>query len=535
MIGGFFIMTQEKSIAEIVKSAQNGDKHALEVLYIEHSKKVYYLALKILRNKEDAEDITSDVFVTVCEKLTELKEPEHFIRWLNRITANKCTNAFRKNRNRIMINANDNELNGITESELDFVEETNPLLIPDKALDNAETAQMIVDIVDSLPDPQRLCVYYYYYEQLTIAQIAELLDTNENAVKGRLHLARKKIRRELEALDEREGVKLYSVSPLMLTPAFKLALEGFEMSVELTQGIWGAIAANTATVTAAATTTVTATAATTGIIASLNAKIITIATCAVVACGVTAGVIMANFDDESEAEPVIAVVSTEFTSASVTVNTQPSVLTIVTDESVTYTTTEITSLEETKATTLQVTTTPIISTATTSAAMTSPTVTHPPATATQTAAVTTRQQSPGAPQKCYDSEAIFPQICESCFNERTAVMNSIENLKNNRNYQLMPCAQRRNTMANLLYELAEKGTAEFPYSLIHSISIHYEPQMPLGDRAVFMFRSQLNSSWPKWSNDRSGVVVFSLNKSEVYNVSIFDFSCGHAGCTICKN
>gem|GEM_PF-4280546 len=315
-----FNSSDKIKLTELVVSAQAGDKAAFEILYIEYSRRVYYLALKILCNKEDAEDIMSDVFVTVFEKLGGLKEPKHFTRWLNRITVNKCTDVFKKKRKKLVINENDEALQGVPDSELDFFEETNPLLLPEKALDNSETARMIVDIVDNLPDPQRLCVYYYYYEQLTIAQIAEALDTNENAVKRRLYLAREKLRKELVRLDKQEGIKLYSVAPLLLTPAFKAAFDGFELSAEIMQRAWSsitfsiaesaaAVTASTVTGTAVtsatsatATTATAGTSVTTGLLAALNTKLVTIIASVVVTSGVITGVAVVTNNESVQKE-----------------------------------------------------------------------------------------------------------------------------------------------------------------------------------------------------------------------------------------
>jgi len=64
---GYRIGMDIQGLARIIKGAQKGDSQARQALYLESSKSVYFLALKILKNKEDAEDITQDVFVTVYE------------------------------------------------------------------------------------------------------------------------------------------------------------------------------------------------------------------------------------------------------------------------------------------------------------------------------------------------------------------------------------------------------------------------------------------------------------------------------------
>ncbi len=291
----------KNELAKLVTAAQNGNKDALEKLYLKNAKKVYYLALKMTKNAEDAEDITQEVFITVFEKIGGLKDPSMFGSWLNRITANKCTDIFRKRGKLVQEDTEDI-------SEADFSEEADPLLIPENALDNAETARMIVEVIDSLPDPQRMCVYYYYYEQLTIAQIAEILITNENAVKQRLYLAREKIRRELERLNKEEGIKLYAV-PLMLTPILKMPLQDFEMPQGLLQGLWGEITAATAgTASAAASSVSSAAAAAKGAaVTGIKAKIAMTAAGIVIAGGITTGVILTvNSDDSLPADVTIS-------------------------------------------------------------------------------------------------------------------------------------------------------------------------------------------------------------------------------------
>ncbi|MCL1806391.1 MAG: sigma-70 family RNA polymerase sigma factor [Oscillospiraceae bacterium] len=278
---------EKNKLAEMVAAAQNGEEAAFEALYREYAKQVYYFALKIMRDKEDAEDITQDVFITVCEKISGLQEPKAFGFWINRITANKCTDALRK---RGQITASEPE----EVEETGFAEETDPVLLPDRSLDNAETSRMIVEIVDALPDEQRLCVYYYYYEQLTIAQVAEYLGANENTVKKRLFLARDKIRKELERLNKEEGTKLYATAPLPLTPILKAPVQTFEMPPELIEGLWESIAAAAAAAGISGGSAVTA--ATAGF--SLGAKAAAIAGSLLVAGGITAGVIMTGSDAE---------------------------------------------------------------------------------------------------------------------------------------------------------------------------------------------------------------------------------------------
>jgi small subunit ribosomal protein S11 len=218
----------KSKLEQTVRAAQNGDGKAFETLYLEYSKRVYFFSLIVMRNKEDAEDITQDTFAAVCEKIGELKNTEAFGLWVNRIAANKCAAVF--NEKNVF---SDIDVNEYLDSEFT---ETNPDLLPEQSLENAETSKIIVDIIDNLPDVQRLCVYYYYYEQMKISEIAGIFSVNENTVKKRLYSARQKIQKEIERLNKENGWNLYSAAPIVF--AFKASLKRFKFPISLKRAIW---------------------------------------------------------------------------------------------------------------------------------------------------------------------------------------------------------------------------------------------------------------------------------------------------------
>jgi RNA polymerase sigma factor (sigma-70 family) len=291
---------EKTDITKTVISAQNGDKQAFEVLYNEYAKSIHFLALKMMKNTEDAEDLTQDVFLTAFQKIGELKTPESFRSWLGRIAENKCVDALKK-RNMLTVSGAEEK------AEIEFIEETDRSLIPDKSLDNAETARIIIEIIDKLPLPQRVCVYYYYYENLSVAEIAKQLAVQETTVKNRLALARDKIRKELEQLEDKEGLKLYMATPLILIPLLKITMENTEVPAQVfgkisealnitasaTTATATAATATTATATTATATTVTASAISTKVIAAVIAGI-------VVVCGTVTAVILGNLGNDAE-------------------------------------------------------------------------------------------------------------------------------------------------------------------------------------------------------------------------------------------
>lgn len=274
-----------KDLTDIIKLAQNGDNKAFEQIYIEYAKSTYFIALKLLQNQENAEEVTQDIFVYVYNKISDLKDPQAFPAWLKKITTSKCIDFLRKNRPLTV------DIEEIADSE--FIEEHDPKLIPEKSLDNKATAQLIIEIIDNLPIPQKVCVYYYYYEHLSVKEIAVQLEIKETTVKNRLALARDKIRIELEKLEDKEGIKLYSAFPLFLIPLLKSAADNTELPQELLSKMLSSIGAETVA-TAAATTTGTSSAAITAK-AGLSLKAIISAVAGVaVTGGIVASVVLVN-------------------------------------------------------------------------------------------------------------------------------------------------------------------------------------------------------------------------------------------------
>ena len=306
----------KEEILEVIKTFQTSTnklekEKAFETIYKEFSKAAYFLALKIMKDPQIAEDITQDVFVKVFQKIDDLKEPQAFPAWFKRITVNQCTYILKKN-NKLPI-ADDEE-----NSQLEFVEETDDRLLPEKSLDNSETARLITEIVDKLPTPQRVCVYYYYYEQLSVADIAETLTVSENTIKTRLSLAREKIRKGLKKLEEKDGIKLYSIAPIIIPALLKTMSE-----TQVPAHLFGKISSELGLALVTSTGTATAVAAT-----ALKTKIL-IATVGVVAVGgIITGIILNDDDDPKEVFNAYDVYNTgesvsENTANAITSETQP--------------------------------------------------------------------------------------------------------------------------------------------------------------------------------------------------------------------
>ncbi len=168
----------------------------------------------MLRDPERAMDATQEVLITLLTRLHTLRDPKAFWGWLLQIVANRCRNELSRAPREEQIPENEQG-----DSMLESVAELNSQMVPEQALDQAETQQMIRTLVEELPPSQKMCVLLYYYDELPVRQIAAILQVSENTVKSRLSYARKSIQSGVEDY-EKQGVKLYSAAPLPLLLAF---------------------------------------------------------------------------------------------------------------------------------------------------------------------------------------------------------------------------------------------------------------------------------------------------------------------------
>ena len=198
------------SMSPVIRRCLSGDQHAQEELVLAAQNRVYYHCRKMLKHEEDALDATQEILISMLTRLDRLQDPEAFWGWLSAMTANHCRNVLTRGRREAQI-PEDDEGNSL----LDAFESLDEQTVPDKALDNDETRRMIVELVDQLPPPQRQCVLMFYYEEMSVKDIAAALKTSEGTVKSRLNYARKAIKSGVDAYAA-QGVKLYSALPFLV-------------------------------------------------------------------------------------------------------------------------------------------------------------------------------------------------------------------------------------------------------------------------------------------------------------------------------
>jgi RNA polymerase sigma-70 factor (ECF subfamily) len=176
--------------SRLVARARAGDARAFEELVRRHLRSAHAVALGVLGNPADAEDVCQDAFLAALEKLDECRDPERFAAWLTRIVRNQALN-FRERRS-------------LRQGEP--LEAAAPAAAAADTSDPAERSELrgrLLAALESLPPSQREVVLLHDLEGWRHREIAALLGTSEGAVRVRLHEARRRLRAVLEG--ETEG------------------------------------------------------------------------------------------------------------------------------------------------------------------------------------------------------------------------------------------------------------------------------------------------------------------------------------------
>ena len=194
------------SVTEIVIAAQKGDKAALQKLYDMYVGEVYVVVQNIIQDKHETEDITHDVFVTVIEKIAELRSPESFHSWLRTVTVNKCRKFLRDRHDYVTDDTDMNDIEMIANTETgDFSD-----LLPCEHLDQNESNKILYQAVSELSEKHKTVIFMHYYCDMSIESIAEELGISAGTVKSRLSYARKTLEKKLTSY-EKYGIRLHSI------------------------------------------------------------------------------------------------------------------------------------------------------------------------------------------------------------------------------------------------------------------------------------------------------------------------------------
>lgn len=202
-----------RNMSYLVQKARENDQEALTEIYKISSPAVYKTIWVLIKDEDTVYDILQDTYVKAFTRLNQLQNPDKLIPWLKMIANNLAKDWLKKSKPVFFTDIyGGEELEDIPFEE--SIEDVRSELNPEMAMDQQEAKRLVMEILDHLPEDQRVVIGMFYYEEMSVKDIAQTLGVSENTVKSRLSYGRKKIKEQVMDLEKR-GTKLYSVAPFV--------------------------------------------------------------------------------------------------------------------------------------------------------------------------------------------------------------------------------------------------------------------------------------------------------------------------------
>jgi len=177
-----------------IKRIQEGDTASFACLLDKYSRQVHSLILKIVRSKEDAEELTQDVFMKVFKKIDSFKGDSSFSTWIYRIAYNTAISETRKKKHEFLA-IEESAINNVSEDE---IAEAFGFT------DTSEQVNRLEVALGQLSPDERAIVLFFYMEDKSIDDIVTITGLSVSNVKTKLHRIRKKL---FALLKEMEGIE----------------------------------------------------------------------------------------------------------------------------------------------------------------------------------------------------------------------------------------------------------------------------------------------------------------------------------------
>jgi RNA polymerase sigma-70 factor (ECF subfamily) len=186
----------------LVKAAQQGDMAAFEELVARHRDKIYARAFSMMRNEEEAIDLSQEAWVKAWQRLIQFQGESSFGTWLTRIVINLCLDQLRKHKRQRTesIEAMDEESGGV-ERQMPVV-----TINPTAGLERSELRQRIDRALGQLSYEHRTVLVLHEFEEMEYKQIAKSMGCSIGTVMSRLFYARRKLAALLADLKKQDSM-----------------------------------------------------------------------------------------------------------------------------------------------------------------------------------------------------------------------------------------------------------------------------------------------------------------------------------------
>lgn len=206
------MMEMAQTLKQAVIEYRAGRQEAFTRLYEESSRYIYASIYKVMGGNDNIQDVVCDImqdtYVEISRSISQLEDVDRFLSWAGTIASRKCYAWLKKNKRYVLLQEEDKTFENLADDDR---------FIPEEVMQDREKQRLIREIIyNQLTDIQKLCIVAFYYNEQKLSEIAQEVGIPENTVKTNLSRARAKIKEGVVGLEKKQGIKLYSLAPLLL-------------------------------------------------------------------------------------------------------------------------------------------------------------------------------------------------------------------------------------------------------------------------------------------------------------------------------
>jgi len=179
----------------LVKRLKAGEEEAFRELVSNYQDKVFNTCISFVKNPEDADDLTQEVFIEVYSSIQKFREDAKLSTWIYRITVNKALEHIRK----VKRKKRSGFLQWLGNDEQDQEWQVADFNHPGIQAENRERAGILLKAIENLPEKQRIAFTLHKMEDLSYEQIAEVMQKSLSSVESLMHRAKNNLKKELYA------------------------------------------------------------------------------------------------------------------------------------------------------------------------------------------------------------------------------------------------------------------------------------------------------------------------------------------------
>lgn len=215
-------ITVDKELIQAINDMLSGKEAGFNVFYQRTYDFVFKHCRLYLKDEDSAYDLMQEVYINAYNSIGTLNDIKALPGWLKTMAFRQSTKYLRKQHA-------DREILLDEEGEMifEFQETSDAAVLPGEELELKETADVIMNIINELPDEQRTALVAYYYDEKSVNEIAEMMGVSKGTILSRLNYARKKLKGSVEDYEKKSGVRLHSSAVGAIIIAIKVIESGY--------------------------------------------------------------------------------------------------------------------------------------------------------------------------------------------------------------------------------------------------------------------------------------------------------------------